>query len=284
MNKFIWEKKLSLAIIVLVAGNIFIWQTIIFGGETKNLELYFLDVGQGDSQLINMPGDVQILIDGGKGPKILNELARALKPADRYMDLVIATHPDFDHFGGLIDVLKTYDVGLVITNGRKGVAAAYQDFEKVIKERNIKEINLKEGDKIKYEDVVIEILSPKKSDISAKESNDSGIVLMLNQGGLRALYTADIGFDKEKELLRKYDLSAQILKVAHHGSKYATSREFLKEVSPKVSVIGVGKNNYGHPTNELLSRLGAAASKIFRTDKNGAVKILFDGEKLRIYD
>ncbi len=107
---------------------------------------------------------------------------------------------------------------------------------------------------------------------------------MLNQGGLRALYTADIGFNKEKELLRKYDLSAQVLKVAHHGSKYATSREFLKEVNPKVSVIGVGKNNYGHPTNELLSRLRAAASKIFRTDKNGTVKILFDGEKLRIYD
>lgn len=284
MNKFILGKSLYLALLVLIAGNVFVWQAVVFGGETKDLELYFLDVGQGDSQLINMPGDAQILIDGGKGPKVLNELARVLKPADRYIDLVIVTHPDFDHYGGLIDVFKTYDVGLVITNGRKGAAAAYQDFKRVIAERNIKEINLLEGDRIKYEDIILTALSPKKSDLLEKETNDSGIVLMLEKGGLRALYTADIGFDKERELLRKYDLSAQILKVAHHGSKYATSREFLKEVSPKVSVIGVGKNNYGHPTNEVLTRLGAATSKIFRTDKNSTVKILFDGEKLQIYD
>ena len=161
MDKFILEKRfLYLVMVVIMAGNVFVWQAIIFDGGTENLELWFLDVGQGDSQLINLPNNVQILIDGGKGPKVLNELAKVLKPMDRYIDLVVATHPDFDHFGGLIDVLKTYQVGAVITNGRKGVAAAYADFEKVIQENGIQEINLIAGDKIKYEDAVLDVLWP----------------------------------------------------------------------------------------------------------------------------
>ncbi|MEK7192118.1 MAG: MBL fold metallo-hydrolase [Patescibacteria group bacterium] len=287
MDKFILEKRfLYLVMVVIMAGNVFVWQAIIFDGGTENLELWFLDVGQGDSQLINLPNNVQILIDGGKGPKVLNELAKVLKPMDRYIDLVVATHPDFDHFGGLIDVLKTYQVGAVITNGRKGVAAAYADFEKVIQENGIQEINLIAGDKIKYEDAVLDVLWPLShaKAVGEKKVNETGIVLMLEKGPLRALYTADIGFETERELVRKYDLSAQILKVAHHGSKYSTSPEFLKEVQPKISLIGVGKNNYGHPTNQALNRLANIRSQIFRTDQGGAVKIIFDGEKLKIFN
>ena len=125
INSFLKRRCLYLTLLVLLAGNVFVWQAILFGGGAENLELWFLDVGQGDSQLVNLPGDVQILIDGGKGPKVLNELAKALRPTDRYIDLVVATHPDFDHYGGLIDVLKTYEVGAVITNGLSGKAKAF---------------------------------------------------------------------------------------------------------------------------------------------------------------
>lgn len=287
MNQYTINKIVYLMMMILVAGNIFVWRAIAFGGGAENLELYFLDVGQGDSQLINFPGDVQILIDGGRGPKVLNELARALPPQDRYIDLVIVTHPDFDHFGGLIDVLKTYKVGTVITNGRKGVAVAYADFEKIIKEKNIPTLVLGVGDKIRYEDAVLDVLWPLSLSQrvgTAKNVNELGIVLMLKKGGLRALYTADIGFETERELVKKYDLSAQVLKVSHHGSKYSSDPAFLKEVNPKISVIEVGKNTYGHPTSQALNRLANVGSQIFRTDESGTIKLIFDGEKLIIYN
>jgi competence protein ComEC len=286
MNQYTLNKIVYLTMMILMAGNFFVWRAIVFGGGAENLELYFLDVGQGDSQLINFPGDVQILIDGGRGPKVLNELARALPPQDRYIDLIIATHPDFDHFGGLIDVLRTYEVGVVITNGRKGAAVAqYADFEKAVKESGAKEIVFVAGDKIKYEDAVLKTLWPPFSQgKAAKNANEASIVLMLEKDGLRALYTADIGFETERELVRRYDLSAQVLKVPHHGSKNSSDPKFLKEVNPKVSIIEVGKNTYGHPTVQTLNRLANVGSQIFRTDKNGTIKLIFDGMRLKIYD
>lgn len=284
MEKNINNGFLYGTLMVLVAANLFIYKAVFFGGGAENLELYFLDVGQGDSQLINLPGDVQILIDGGRGPKVLNELSKALSPGDRYIDLVIATHPDFDHFGGLIDVLKTYKVGAIITNGRKGVAAAFGDFEKVISENKIPEIHFLAGDKIKYEDAVLETLWPSPYAALGKKVNESGIVLMLEKGGLRALYTADIGFETEEALRRKYDLVAQVLKIGHHGSRFSSSPEFLKAVNPKISVIEVGKNTYGHPTPSALGRLADIGAQIFRTDLNSTIKMIFDGEKLKIYD
>lgn len=271
------------SLLILAATNGFIWYVILFNNGAENLELWFFDVGQGDSQMINLPGDVQILIDGGRSPKVLTELAKALAPQDRYIDLIIVTHPDFDHFGGLIDVLRTYEVGAVITNGRSGKATAWGDFEKIVKEKEIKTLISREGDKIVYETAVISVLSPSRTPSPEKAINDSGIVLLLERGGLRALYTADIGFDVENQLARKYDLSAQILKVAHHGSKYSSNNEFLRGVNPSISVIGVGKNSYGHPTNAALNRLADVGSQIFRTDLNGTIKAIFDGLKLKIY-
>lgn len=278
------KKIIYWAVLVLAAGNFFIWQAILFGGGSNNLELYFLDVGQGDGQLINFPGGTQILIDGGRDTKVLGELAKALPASDRYIDLVILTHPELDHFGGLIDVLKTYGIGTMITNGREGAAEAHRDLLKVVEERKIPVVNLMEGDGIRYGEHRIYVLAPNAKNLAGKDSNNSGLVLLLKSGELKALYTGDIGFGVERELAKKYNLSAQVLKVGHHGSKYASSPEFLKNVSPKISVIGVGKNKYGHPTKETLNRLADIGSKIFRTDLNGTIKMIFDGSNLRIYD
>lgn len=270
-------------LLILIALNIFIWQAIIFGGGAINPELYFLNVGQGDSQLINFPGDVQVLIDGGRGPQVLNELAKILPSQDRYLDLVVVTHPDFDHYGGLIDVLKTYQVGAVITSDLPDKAAAYQDFVKVIKENNIPEINLHAGDKISYQNSRFDVLAPSKRELSAKAVNDTGIVLLLQSGGLRALYTADISAAKELDLLKHRQLAAQVLKVSHHGSKYSSDPEFLKAVQPKVAVIGVGKNKYGHPTPQVLSRLADVGSAVLRTDESGTIKLILDNGVLKLY-
>ncbi|OGY64467.1 MAG: hypothetical protein A2214_00940 [Candidatus Harrisonbacteria bacterium RIFOXYA1_FULL_48_8] len=283
MNKFSNKRFLYSALLVLIAANGFIWQAILFGSGTENLGLYFLDVGQGDSELINFPGDVQVLIDGGPNTKVLEGLARALPAQDRYIDLVVVSHPQLDHFGGLIDVLESYKVGAVIENGRKGTTAAYADFEKTLQENGVRRIILTEGDKIKYEDATLSVLSPNRKNLASKELNDSVLVMMLEKSGLRALYTGDIGKDIEDELLKKYDLSAQVLKVGHHGSRFSSSPEFLKAVNPVISVIEVGKNTYGHPTPAALGRLADVGTQIFRTDRDRTILVDFDGDKLRVY-
>lgn len=277
------NKFLNVVFTVLVAANIFIWYSIAFTRESGMLQLSFLDVGQGDSQLINFKG-VQMLIDGGKGPQVLLELPKLMDAGDRYIDLVIATHPDLDHFGGLIDVLKTYEVGAVITNGRKGTAGAYADFEKVIVDKGIPEINLLAGDKIRYQDIELETLWPLPRAVVGKKVNESGIVLLLKKDDLRVLYTADIGFETEQYLVDAYDIRADVLKVGHHGSKYSSGSALLREVSPKISLIGVGKNSYGHPTDAALHRLADVSSQVFRTDQNGTLRLIFDGKSLKVYD
>ncbi len=277
------SQNIYLAALILVAANLFIWHSVAFTRESDDLGLYFLDVGQGDSQLIDFEG-AQILIDGGKGPKVLSELPKLMTLGDRYIDLVILTHPELDHFGGLIDVLKTYEIGLVITNGRKGVASSYADFEKVIAERNIPTAVVEADDVITYRDMRLTILHPRVTEVNHKNANESGLVILLEKDGLRALYTADIGFETEQKLLARYNLSAQILKVGHHGSKFSTGGGFLKEVQPKVAVIEVGKNSYGHPTASVLDRLMAVGSQIFRTDRYGTVRIIFDKGELKVLD
>jgi len=277
-------KKIFLVLGALSVLNFYVWQGA--AGRVSNLEFYFLDVGQGDSQLVNLPaesGEIQILIDGGRGPKVLSELGEALLFGDRYIDLIVATHPDLDHFGGLIDVLKNYQVGAVIMNGQQGKADAYPEFEKIMVEKNIPRIILKEGDAIRYGDFLVQILNPPKLYRDAKQTNENGLVLLVSGRGVRALFTADIGRETELALARKYNLRADILKVAHHGSRFSSSAEFLREVQPKFSVIGVGRNSYGHPTKEVLSRLAKISANIFRTDLNGTVKAELAGDQLFLF-
>lgn len=277
------NRKNYLIILVLFVTNLFIWNAILFWGASNDLELYFLDVGQGDGQLISLPGNVQILIDGGPGIKTLSEVNKALGPTDRYIDLVILSHPQLDHFGGFIDVFKNYSVGAFIFNGQNGIALAYKDLIKAVEENGAQRVILGEGDKIRYKDYILEILAPSSSDLASKEANDGGLVVMLKALNLKVLYTADIDSKLEKKLISKYELKADVLKVGHHGSKYSSSKEFLVAVSPKVAVIEVGKNNYGHPTKAALSRLANTSSMIFRTDQDKTVKIISDGENLKIY-
>ena len=277
------NRKMHLAILILLAANLFIWNAILFRGASDDLELYFLDVGQGDGQLINLSGNAQILIDGGPGIKTLSALDKVMAPSDRYIDIVILSHPQLDHFGGLIDIFRNYSVGAFIFNGQSGKALSYKDLMKAVEENGAQQVILKEGDRIQYKDYVLEILSPSDKDLTSKEANDGGLVVMFKAPNLKILYTADIDSKLEKKLAEKYELRADILKVGHHGSKYSSSKEFLSAVNPKVSVIEVGKNNYGHPTKAALSRLANAGSMIFRTDQDKTVKIVSDGENLKIY-
>lgn len=273
-----WKLLISLLIIF----NISLWGFIFFPSwsSEEDLAIYFLDVGQGDSELITIDG-VDILVDGGPDAKVLESLSKVMSPTDRYIDLVILTHPHLDHFGGLTDVFKNYQVGVFIDSGHDHTIAQYDYFKKVLAEKNIKHINLAKGDKIKYKDLVLNFLSPAK--IGQKELHDNTLVFMLEKESFKGLFTGDINFKIEKNLVRDFkDLSANLLKISHHGSANSTSNEFLRAVHPQISIIEVGRNSYGHPKPALLSRLQSSGAQIYRTDQDGTIKAVLEDGRLVI--
>ena len=281
--------KTIILIAALIILDVFIF-AYIFSPPNDSLEVYFLDVGQGDSEFVNLPGlsaqagGVQILIDGGPpNGKATQALGRIMPFSDRYIDLIIMTHAQLDHFGGLIDVLDTYEVGAFLWNGVEGTTSAFQGLKDVIESRNIPVIVLGAGDRIKYGDNYFKILSPNKSLLGAKNLNDTSIVTQLISGEIKILFTGDIGSVVERKLSNTYDLTSSILKVSHHGSKYSSSPNFLSAVHPALAVIQVGRNSYGHPTSETLGRLAAVGAEIFRTDSDGTVRLVINEGVIKIF-
>lgn len=284
------ENNLShLIIFALVVLDLLTWQGIISGRGAESPELYFLDVGQGDSELLVLPGGVKILTDSGPNQKVVGSLEKVLDPNDRYIDLAVITHPQLDHFNGFNDILSRYQIGAFIFNGRTDAAAIgeWETLMNKIKEKKIPLIVLASGDKIHFRENQVEIISPNRDFIQSAELNDTGLVELVKTPDFRALLTADIGANVENYLLKRFsaeDLQVSILKVGHHGSKFSSSEDFLKAVEPRVAIIEVGsKNRYGHPTKEALERLKSSTNLIFRTDQSGNIKIVVEDNKLKIF-
>lgn len=240
------------------------------------LEVSFLDIGQGDAILINYLHRYQILIDGGpSGKKVLTELSKTMPSFDNKIEVVIATHPDRDHFTGLIDVLKKYQVGVVLINGQESDDELWQEFQKTITEKNIPEEVGGEGSVLTIgQEIKFKFYNPDKIEKNKKAKNDNSIVTRLDYGKNSFLFAGDAGFDAEADMIfDQEDLDVDWLKVGHHGSRFSTSKFFLARVTPQVSIISVGENDYGHPTKETLQRLQEANSKILRTDQLGTITV-----------
>ncbi len=268
--------KWRLSVFLLVLCNAIAWHTIIVKTRPVTPAFYFFDVGQGDSELLNF-GAVQILIDGGPpNGKALKRIERALGLEDRYIDLVILTHPHLDHFGGLIDILKRYKIGKVITDGTEGTAPAYKEMQKP-------DLALGEGDSITYGDYKLSVLAPNKTERANPDPNKASIVLLLEGPDTRILYMGDAHEENENRLRKQYKLKADVLKIGHHGSRFSSSAAFLKELKPKVAIIEVGKNSYGHPTPAVVARLKAVNSKTYATLDHGTIKIVQKDGTLKIY-
>jgi competence protein ComEC len=276
--------KILIAIFAALAVfDVSVWIRVADGRFNNDLALYFLDVGQGDSQLIQLPNDVDVLIDGGKDARVLDNLSRVMPAHDRTIDVVVVTHPQLDHFGGLIDVIERYDVGVVLGNGRVAESESYAQFIDVLRARDVGYLAVGAGDVVRYGDYAFNVLSPALARLTQSEDlNDTSLVIKLHSPAFSALYTGDIGFAVEEWLLED-DIQADILKIPHHGSKYSSSRTFLATVAPVVSVISVGKNSYGHPTYDTLSRIEAIKSTLYRTDEQGIVKITTEDGVLQIF-
>ena len=276
------KKHLYLILIIFFLTTAFaslaFWQNNSVGNKNEKTKIIFLDVGQGDAMMIDLLKDTQILIDGGDGKDILNKLGEHLPFYDRKIELVIMTHPDKDHLGGLVEVLKYYEVEQILETGIKCEKAICEEWDRLIEEKNIPVKYAQFGQRIKVGNIEMVVLYPFENlkDKEVKDSNDVSIVLRLvvnSEQGLQPesvgiLLTGDAGFPVENDLMsQNINLESKILKVSHHGSKNATSNKFLQIVNPEKAIISVGKNSYGHPARELLNRLKNMSIEIFRTDE-----------------
>lgn len=247
----------------------------------------FFDVGQGDAVFIQTPSGNQMVIDGGPNAAVLSKLGSAMPFWDRSIDVLILTHPDADHLNGALEILKRYDVGLVIESGVNHSIPEYEEWHKIIKEKGIPVHVAASGEKIDFGDGVnFDIYTPFESFLGSSPSNvhNAMVTGRLVYASSSVLFTGDAEKSLEYRLVSEslnskfLILNSDILKVGHHGSKNSTSEEFLKAVSPAVAVISVGRKNiYGHPHQEVLDRLNALGIKIFRTDLNGDIKFVSDG-------
>jgi len=277
------ERNFVLGIFIILLGlNILAWTGVYELSKPKVLTVDFFDVGQGDSIFIETPQRHQILIDGGPSSKVLSKLSENMPFWDRTIDLVILTHPDPDHLNGLVDVLKSYKVGLVAFNGAEGEVVAFSEFKNEIAKKHIPTVVLFSGKKILIGNkICLNILAPFENfeGKKVKDFNSSSIVAKLVYGESKFLFTGDAPKSIEDELVEKnINLSANVLKVGHHGSRTSTGEIFLQKISPQYAVISVGKNNsYGHPHQEVLERLEKYGIKIFRTDFNGDIKFISNG-------
>ena len=249
-------------------------------GYDKTLSVNYINVGQGDSMLLKV-GDCDILIDAGvanQGTTVSNYLKS--KAVDD-VELMINTHPDADHCGGLTQVLKDFAVEEVWASPLTKTSQAYKNFASAVKSEGLTMKTPSVGTIFTYEYLTLCVLY---NGAGTTESNDSSIVVMVQYGSFRFLFTGDISSTIEEKLVSNssIDLTCDVLKVAHHGSKYSSSSSFLKATSAKYGVICVGANSYGHPTSEALGRLSSAGISVYRTDQKGNIVFSTNGATMQI--
>ena len=280
-------KKHKLKILVTIITVIILLNSIIYVTD-KNLKIYFVDVGQGDCTLIQTHEKKNILIDGGGsefgsfdvGESIL--LPYLLNRGINKIDYMMISHFDSDHIGGLFYIMENLKVDNIIISRQGKNSENFKKFIQIMSKKQINLIIVKRGDYVKIDDTsYFEILFPEEKQISDNVLNNNSIVAKFVSSNVTMLFTGDIEEIAEKRLCELYrntnKLQANIIKVAHHGSKTSSTLSFLELVNPKIALIGVGAdNNFGHPNEGVLERIKKLGTQIYRTDQTGEVSIVID--------
>lgn len=266
-NRIIQEKNVKLFVLKTYKCLLIILLVIIINCVNKQLEVHFIDVGQGDSCFIITPNHKTILIDGGGSTSNTFDVGEdtlipyILDRGYKKIDYIFISHFDQDHVGGILPLLEELKVGQIFISKQEEISENYERFLKLVKQKNLKVQEVKAGNKIIIDDVIFYILWPIEKSIEENILNNNAMVMKLQYKDFSILFTGDIEAVAEKEILDKYRnklniLKSTVLKVAHHGSKSSSTEEFLKVVDSKVALIGVGENNmFGHPHNQVIERL-----------------------------
>ena len=270
------KNKKYLFIFSLILINILLY---IFSFSSPDLRVIFFDVGQGDSIFIETPNKHQILIDGGpSSSNIANKLSSFMPFWDKTIDLIILTHLESDHVSGLFEILDNYIVENILWSGEYKESEKSKIWKEMIEKENANIYISNSLDQIILNDVYLKII---KVNGEITNTNDSSVITKLSYRDNSFLFTGDISSKVEKEIISQ-DIQSDIIKIPHHGSKYSSSEEFIKKVSPLLAVIQVGKNSYGHPTDEVLTRLSNFGIKVLRNDLDGDIQIVSNGIKYKI--
>jgi|SRR3989338_6921988 len=279
------------AILVLLALTLCIWYAALQEDRRGALTVSFLDVGQGDSIFIQAPSGRQVLIDGGSSASVLRSLSRVSPWYDRSIDVVIPTHPDQDHIGGLIDVLARYRVDTVIHSSVQGDTKTFAAFTAAVTEEHARDVVGKRGQVVDLgKGAYLEILSPDR-DVPRVDTNDGCVVARLVYGTTAFMLSCDAPQSIENYLVALAStplgtsggsLRANVLKAGHHGSKTSSSPLFLGYVAPEYGVFSRGCNNkYGHPAAETVATFARFGIPTFDTCTDGTVTFVSDGKTVR---
>ena len=246
------------------------------------LEVHYIDVGQGDATLIKC-GSHAMLIDGGNNNKGTTVQLYLKKQGVESLDYVIGTHPDADHIGGLDVIVYKHNCEKVIMPDYEKDTKTYQELVDVIHDKNMKITYPVVGEQYALGEAKFTIIAPNSNSYGGN-ANDYSVAILLEYGKNCFLFTGDAEEASEAEMLTNgIDISADVYKVAHHGSRSASTQEFLNAVHPKYAVISCGEgNSYGHPHAEVLNRLRSMGVEVFRTDEQGSIIASSDGENINL--
>lgn len=270
------KKSVVSALIVLYSALILLLLQL----PDSKFHIYFLDVGQGDSIFIKTPQNHHILIDGGPENVVIERLGEVMPFFDKSIDLLVLTHPHADHVDGLVEVLRRYKVENILLTGVYSEYTGYFEFLDLVYEKNVNVFFAEEKSDFLFFNVLIDIIYPFEEIIGEYfgNLNNSSIVVRVLYNERAILLSGDLEIEGEEKIVSsKAVLKSDIFKAGHHGSKTASTAEFLKKIRPEVVVIQCGENNaFKHPHTETLERLrDAEVNQIYRNDLDGTVEFVF---------
>jgi competence protein ComEC len=290
------QKLLLIGIVQLLMFGLLVWHP--YSQQTTNgqLRLDFLDVGQGDSALITMPDGATLLVDGGGRPQFLKDSLSDRRRSIgetvvcEYLwyrgldsiDYVLPTHADADHIDGLNDVVTNFKVRSALVGRTPSNDVAYAEFAQTLSRRSTPIQVVQAGDVLRFGHVEIDVLWPPDASNDAPSRNNDSVVLRIKFGERTFLLTGDIERSTE-ELLKPYQLRADVVKVPHHGSRTSSTGPFVTAVQPSLAVISVGRRSmFGHPHAEVVERWRSIGAQVLTTGNSGMITVTTDGKSLSI--
>ncbi len=275
------KKMMKMGLVTLFSGA-FLVMPHSEVSAASSIKVHYIDIGQGDAIYIKMPSGEDVIIDGGNKGKGDAIVAYLKKQKVDDIEVLISTHPDADHIGGLDEILDAYRVENIYAPKVKHTTQAYKDFLQAVKREGKTIKTAQMGVSLPIKGVSAKFVGPVKS-YSNSDLNNWSAVLHVTYKKNTFLFTGDAEHVSEKDMMaKKQTLRADVLKVGHHGAKTSTSSTFLNTVKPKHAIISVGKNSYGHPTSEVVTNLKRQKVNTLRTDINGTIIITGNGSSYAV--